>query len=332
MRRGNVDGLAMEEDLARVAVHRAEERHHHLRAPRADQTGKAQNFAAADMKADVLKKTCVRQPPDLQNRLSDRNVLLGEHVGDIAADHAGNEAALRNLGNRPLTDGLAVAHDADIVAELEDLLHAVRDIDDRAVFGGQAVDNLEEALDLARRQRGGGLVHDDDSGVGGQRLCNFQHLLLGDAERADLGCRVDIQVILVEKCLCPFDRVPDPDEAGRADPFVAQVHIGLYCHLRHQIQLLIDHCHTGSLRVLRLSNLHRLAVNQDFACVAGNNAGQYAHQRRFSGTVFAHQDVDLAAIGVVMDIGKRVNAAEALGNPFHFQCFYIHHCVPPHCV
>ena len=145
MRRGNVDGLAMEEDLARVAVHRAEERHHHLRAPRADQTGKAQNFAAADMKADVLKKTCVRQPPDLQNRLSDRNVLLGEHVGDIAADHAGNEAALRNLGNRPLTDGLAVAHDADIVAKLEDLLHAVRDIDDRAVFGGQAVDNLEES-------------------------------------------------------------------------------------------------------------------------------------------------------------------------------------------
>ena len=327
-----MERLSVKDDLTRISVHCTKERHHNLGAPSTDQTGKTQNFAAADMETDVLENACVREPLDLQNRLTDWNVFLGEHIGDIAANHAGNEAALRDLRNRPLADGLAISHDADIVAELEDLLHAVRDIDDRAVFGGQAVDNLEEALDLARRQRGGGLVHDDDSGVGGQRLCNFQHLLLGDAERADLGCRVDIQVILVEKCLCPFDRVPDPDKAGRADPFVAQVHIGLYCHLRHQVQLLIDHCHTGSLRVLRLSNLHRLAVNQDFACVAGNNAGQYAHQRRFSGTVFAHQDVDLAAIGVVMDIGKRVNAAEALGNPFHFQCFYIHHCVPPHCV
>ena len=66
----------------------------------------------------------------LQDRIADLSGLLPEDVADVAADHHPDELAHVRLGDRPGADIAAVAEHGDAVAEAEDLLHAVRDVDD----------------------------------------------------------------------------------------------------------------------------------------------------------------------------------------------------------
>ena len=60
--------------------------------------------------------------------------------------------------------------------------------------------HLKEALSLAIGQRGIGLVHDDQPGVGRQRLGDLDQLALGNGQVADGGARGDIQAHLGGHC------------------------------------------------------------------------------------------------------------------------------------
>ena len=53
-----------------------------------------------------------------------------------------------------------------VIAQPEDLVEAVRDVDDRHTVAPEDVDDLEQSLDLARLERRGGLVHDHDAVFG----------------------------------------------------------------------------------------------------------------------------------------------------------------------
>ena len=94
-------------------------------------------------------------------------------------------AASSRLGGRPGVDLLAVLEHRDGVAEVEDLLEPVGDVDDRDAAVGEAADDRVEQLDLVVGERRGRLVHLDDPGVEAHRLGDLDDLLLGDGERAD---------------------------------------------------------------------------------------------------------------------------------------------------
>ena len=80
------------------------------------------------------------------------------------------------------------------VGEPHDVAQDVRDVDDRLARLVQALDDLEEALGLARRQRRGGLVEDEDAGVHREGLGDLHQLPLAgrQALHADVGR--DVQV------------------------------------------------------------------------------------------------------------------------------------------
>ena len=62
-------------------------------------------------------------------------------------------------------------------------------------------------------------------------------------------------------------------------------------HMRHQIQLLVDHRDPGAQRVHRILKLDRLPFNANRALIGTVDPDQAFHQRGFSGAVFAHQRV-----------------------------------------
>ena len=72
----------------------------------------------------------------------------------------------RDLRDRAGVDPPPVAKDGHRVAQPEDLVEPVRDVDDRHAVAPQEVDHLDQPLDLARLERRGRLVHDHDAVVG----------------------------------------------------------------------------------------------------------------------------------------------------------------------
>ena len=81
-------------------------------------------------------------------------------------------------------DVLAVAKHGDAVAIVEDLRHAVGDVDDRDAARGEVAHDPEQDLRLALGQRRGRLVEDQHAAVQRQRLGDLDQLLLRDRERA----------------------------------------------------------------------------------------------------------------------------------------------------
>ena len=86
---------------------------------------------------------------------------------------------------------LAVAQHGDAIGNLEDLVEAVRDVDNSQPLFFQSRNDAKEHLDLALREGSGGFVHHQDARGAREGLCDFDHLLLRDAEFLDRGARVD---------------------------------------------------------------------------------------------------------------------------------------------
>ena len=85
----------------------------------------------------------------------------------------------------------AIPEDGDEVADPDELLEPVRDVDDRHAFRLQIGDDAKQDLDFGRAQRGGRLVHDEDAGVLRHGLRDFDELLLADHQILDPSARVD---------------------------------------------------------------------------------------------------------------------------------------------
>ena len=101
---------------------------------------------------------------------------------------------LGDLAGRPGRDVLAVAEDGDPVAQLEHLVEAVADEQDRHARRGQASHLAEQALHLERREGGGRLVHDQHADVARHRLGDLHGLLAGDGELRGERTRVDVDL------------------------------------------------------------------------------------------------------------------------------------------
>jgi hypothetical protein len=66
------------------------------------------------------------------------------------------------------------------------------DIDDTDAGGLKAVDIFEEAFDLRVGQSGGWFVEDEDTAMMGERGCDFDELLMADAQCAGGGGRIEV--------------------------------------------------------------------------------------------------------------------------------------------
>ena len=84
----------------------------------------------------------------LEHRLADGRRGLREQVADLAADHQGDQLVDVGVRDRERVDVGTVAHHGDRVAQLEDLVEAVRDEHQRAALVAQPAGDGEQPLDL----------------------------------------------------------------------------------------------------------------------------------------------------------------------------------------
>src|SRR5207302_8829638 len=151
-----------------------------------------------------------------------------------------------------------------------------------------------------------------------ERLRDFDHLLLRDAELPDLGLRIDLQIealekgpgILVELALVDDER--DPCARLTADEDVL-------CRgeVRHEAQLLMDDADAELLRSSRSRDVDVGAVQTDPSGVPAVDAGKYFHEGRLARAVLSDERMDLAPTKLKAAAAKRLDAGEVLADPVH---------------
>ena len=90
-------------------------------------------------------------------------------------------------------DVAAVAEDRAFVGEFGDLVHAVRDVEERQALGAQALQHREHLGDVRRGQRRGRLVENEDARLARQRLGDLDHLPARQRQILDRRQRMDVR-------------------------------------------------------------------------------------------------------------------------------------------
>ncbi len=224
-RRARADRSALEHDAPsgdrEAAVAGAE----HLAAAGADEPAEADDLPGGDGEADVAHDELAGAL-----RMGDAEPLDGEHlvalgrqlgarrveVGQAPPDHRADDPLRVELRACDLVDDSAVAQHREAVAQLGDLVEPVADEDGRQPVLAQVADDVEEAVGLLARQRGGRLVEDQHRRVAVERAGDHHELLVTGAELADGRARVERQPPLVQEARRAALRVADVGEHAPA--------------------------------------------------------------------------------------------------------------------
>ena len=86
----------------------------------------------------------------------------------------------------------AVAQHRDLVGQLLDLMHAVRDVEQRKALIAQAVKDRIDAVDVRRGERRGSFVEDQELGIAAERLGDLDDLPARQRQVADPRARIDV--------------------------------------------------------------------------------------------------------------------------------------------
>ena len=251
-------------------------------------------------------------------------------IDDIPADHVADQLVFGRPCDIQRCNILSVAHDGGRIADLEDFLQTVGDIDDRYALPLQCPDDLHQNLGLLLRQSRSRLVQD-------QKLCifldgtkNLDDLLPSDAQRTHRALFVDIlkPVFVQQLADIPVHRliINGSDFRFRR--------IGGENILRHAgcieySQLLMHNADAGLFRGNGIGKVHALPVQKDLALVRLIDTGQDLHQRGFSCAVFTQKRVDLTAFELEIHPVQRLDARELFCNVLQLQYVFAQSTFPP---
>ena len=165
-------------------------------------------------------------------------------------------------------------------------------------------------LGLARRQRRGRLVEDEDARAAHQRLRDLHTLLLADRESADQAIWIEIEMIVAADLREALGRSRARQAAVRAG--LSDQQVLKHRVARHELEMLMHHADAEIQRVGGVADRDGAALDLDRARVGGIGAEEHVHQRGLAGAVLAEQPEDVAGVqGEVDGIGG-LHRAEAL--------------------
>ena len=316
-RRANIACLAVEDDRAGCRRLDAEERQADIGASGADQAGEAEDLAAADVEADVMKDALTGEAAHGQDQVAllDRGARLQEP--DLATDHVGDRPARRHLGARSRRDQATGAEHRDLVGDLENLLHAMTDEQDGDALVAEVLDQLEQLGDLVGGKRGGRLVHDQDANVERDRLADLDRLLRGKRQPARRTAHVEGHAERRQNVLGLAEHLPPI--SVRAAALMADEDVLGDVVIREEERLLIDGGDAMALRLGGAADDDRLAGQANLAAIGLIDAGHDLDQRRLAGAVLPEKGMHLAGIERQRDGLERLRGAETLGNVMDFE-------------
>ena len=150
-----VDLLPVQGDGAAGLLTDPEQGLHDVGTLRAHQTGDTENFALMQVKGDIANGGLAQRGEiaHLEDHFSRGVFSIRKALVERTPDHHGDDLVHIQPFQRLGGDPLAVAKDGNFIAQLENLFHFVRDIDDTAAAIFQLADDLEQMVDLFLRQR-----------------------------------------------------------------------------------------------------------------------------------------------------------------------------------
>ena len=306
----------------------AEDALHQLGTLSTNQAGHAQDLALFQLEAAMAEGTRMDggEVLHLHHDLVGGVVLQRrEQIGQLTADHLGDDLLLGHVGNVPLADVVAIAHDGDFVGDDLDLVHLMADVDQRNALLLQLAHDAEQRLDLVRGQRGGGLVQNQHLAVCGDCLCDLHHLHLCDAQAAQLCVGVDVQLQLLQQGIgigVHFGMVHYGDDTCLLGGEAAQPDVLSHGTGRDGLQLLVHHRDAAVQCFQRVGDDDFLSFVFDLAFVHLVNAEHALHQSGLASAVFAHQGHDFAGAELQLRVVQRFDAGEGLDHAFHYQTVF----------
>jgi len=202
------------------------------------------------------------------------------------------------------------------MGERPHLVQLVRDENDAEALRRHRAQRRKQPVDLARRQHRRRLIKDQELRAAKQRLDDFQPLLFANRQRRHRQIGIQRQPMLFADVGQPGKSTGAIDAAGFAGNSDEQV----FQHRQawRQMKMLMHHADTGSQRIGRTGDPHRLALDENLAGIRRIGAEQHIHQRRLAGAVLAQQPEDFTGRDAEVDSLVRLDGAEALGDAAHF--------------
>ena len=319
-RAGRRDNSARDTDLARNTAQHAEERKQQLALSLPVKAAEPDDLARARMEGNDVQPVRPAEVLDFEQRR--RSFVAGRRlrrkdVTQLAADHHLNDLVVRLRSGDVARDIGAVAKNRTLVGELGDLVHAVRDVEEREPLVAQALEHHEHFADVRSGQRRRRLVEDENSGCARQRLGDLDHLPPRKGQILDEGHRVNVgRAGARERFLCeaalgaPVDE-PEPDRRTADGDVVGDRQVG------NERQLLEDADDAGAVRGGGGVEGDVRPVKHDAAGVGPDDARQDLDQRRLAGAVLPQDGVDASRHDGQARILERAHAAIALRHALH---------------
>ena len=315
-RRGKVHQAITEVHRACRTGTNTKDRLEQLGTSGADQTIQTKDLALAHVEGDVHQVRIEFRGQVLHRKnVVAGNVIHGrETVVQRTADHGAYElvhvGVTRALGHNQIT----VTQNRHVVADLEDLVHLVRDVDQSDALLLELTHHLEQLIDLLRHQRTGRLVQNDNFGVIGHSLGDLDHLALRDTHVFHGLGQVDGHTQTTEqvRSLFAHARLVDHTALNR---ITAQEQVIDHVTLEALVELLVDHGDAVFESILRTGEAHLLAIEENGTLVLLISAEQAFHHRGLACAVLTHQAHDGAAADVEVDVIEYAVAPERLAHP-----------------
>ena len=240
---------------------------------------------------------------------------MREDLVDDPAGHQLDELLIARFLDGDGVDVHPVAQHGDAVADPLDLVHPVGDVDDADAIGLDLLDQPEQPVGLAFRERRGRLVEDHDIGLGAEGLGDLHHLLLGAGEVHHLVPGPEREAQAVQR----LARLPGERrlvEEWPARQLIAEEQVLLDRELRHQREFLKHGAHAELACMVHRVNYGRLAAQMDRSARRPVKAGDDLDQRRLARAVLAEQHVHFARAHVEIDAIERERAGKLLREIF----------------
>ncbi len=106
-----------------------------------------------------------------------------------------------------------MSHDGDVVGDLEHLVELVRDEDHRRAISDQALQGVEQLINLIGNEHRGRLVENEDLSATEEHLQDLDPLALTHAEFGHLGVEVELGADARHQLVEPRAGRPDIDDS-----------------------------------------------------------------------------------------------------------------------
>ena len=294
-----------------------------LRLAVAVDTGNAHDFSGPDAEAHMVYGVAlvgvrghahILHPKDLLLGLGGRFLHLQLHR---AAHHHVRQLLLIGFAGVYRTNIPALAQHGDTVGHLHDFVELMGDKEDGLPLSRQILHDLHKLVDLLGRQHSSRLVKNKDLVIPVEHLQDLYTLLHTHGDVLHLGVHIYPQAIPLRQLLHLFTGflLLHKTHFGGLRP---QNDIIQHREYIHQLEMLVYHSDTQGGRHIRVGDIDFFAVFANLACLRLIQAEQYAHQRGFTGAVFAQQSVDLAPAELQRDVVVGLDAWELLCDVKHF--------------